>query len=262
MNQVTRTGIVYDTVVLSTVSYALSGWGGYIRQALNDSIDASFWKAGRCHLTCTQYNVNDLLFGVDSKHFACCKSELYSLHHMLPLHSCSSQMTLCPHEAILMIYLEWYMIWESVPLFCCLCINRNQCYCSLCGQLLLSENFPINNCLLWTYCVITALWQRKKQFFRYHMKNSQLLPTPAEFSTVTPGEANSGPCGFLENVSLYTGRMSLRTPNKQNQNTEHSREMCRKEDIDNNMSNIATHSHTDRHHRLMVCNNLEKLTTI
>ena len=33
------------------------------------------------------------------------------------------------------------------------------------------------------------------------MKNSQLLPTPAEFSTVTPGEANSGPCGFLENVS-------------------------------------------------------------
>jgi len=42
MNQVTRTGIVYDTVVLSTVSYALSGWGGYIRQALNDSIDASF----------------------------------------------------------------------------------------------------------------------------------------------------------------------------------------------------------------------------
>jgi len=162
MNQVTRTGIVYDTVVLCTVSYALSGWGGYIRQALNDSIDASFWKAGRCHLTCTQYNVNDLLFGVDSKHFACCKSELYSLHHMLPLHSCSSQMTLCPHEAILMIYLEWYMIWESVPLFCCLCINRNQCYCSLCGQLLLSENFPINNCLLWTYCVITALWQRKK----------------------------------------------------------------------------------------------------
>jgi len=37
--------VVYDAIVLSKVLYALSGWGGYISQALKDRIDASFRKA-------------------------------------------------------------------------------------------------------------------------------------------------------------------------------------------------------------------------
>ena len=89
-------GIVYDAIVLSKVLYALSGWGGYISQVLKDRIDASFRKAQRWKLTCTQYNFNDLLFDVDSKLFACSKSELHSLQHMLLLRSSSSQMTLRP----------------------------------------------------------------------------------------------------------------------------------------------------------------------
>jgi len=59
--------VVYDAIVL----YALSGWGGYISQALKDRIDASFKKACRWRLTHKQYNFNDLLFDVDSKLFAC-----------------------------------------------------------------------------------------------------------------------------------------------------------------------------------------------
>jgi len=31
---------------------------------------------------------------------------------------------------VLVMYLEWYMIGQSVHLFCCLFINRNQCYCN------------------------------------------------------------------------------------------------------------------------------------
>jgi len=87
--------VVYDATVLSKVLYALSGWGGYITQALKDRIDASFRKACRWRLTHKQYNFNDLLFDVDSKLFACSKSELHCLNHMLPLRS-SSQMTLLP----------------------------------------------------------------------------------------------------------------------------------------------------------------------
>jgi len=34
-------------------------------------------------------------------------------------------------KGILMMFLEWYMIPLSIPLFCSFCINRNQCYCSL-----------------------------------------------------------------------------------------------------------------------------------
>ena len=64
--------------------------------ANKDRIDASFCKAYRWKLTCTKYNFNDLLFDVDSKLFACSKSELHCLHHMLPLRSSSSQMTLPP----------------------------------------------------------------------------------------------------------------------------------------------------------------------
>jgi len=75
--------------------HALSGWGGYISQVLKNRTDASFRKAYRWKLTCTQYNFNDL-FDVDSKLFACSKSELHCLHHILPLHSSSSQMTLRP----------------------------------------------------------------------------------------------------------------------------------------------------------------------
>ena len=88
--------VVYDAIVLSKVLYALSGWGGYITQALKDRIDASFRKACRWRLTHKQYNFNDLLFDVDSKLFACSKSELHCLNHMLPLRSCSSQLTLRP----------------------------------------------------------------------------------------------------------------------------------------------------------------------
>jgi len=88
-------GIVYDAIVLSKVLYALSGWGGCISLVLIDRIDASFCKAYRWKLTCTQYNFNDLLFDVDSKLFVCSKSELHCLH-MLPLRSSSSQMTLRP----------------------------------------------------------------------------------------------------------------------------------------------------------------------
>jgi len=51
---------------------------------LIDRINASFRKAYRWKLTYTQYNFNDL-FDVDSKLFACSKSELHCLHHMLPL---------------------------------------------------------------------------------------------------------------------------------------------------------------------------------
>jgi len=61
--------------------YALSGWGGYISQALKDRIDASFRKGCRWKLTCTQNNFNDLLFDVDGKLFVCSKSELHCLHH-------------------------------------------------------------------------------------------------------------------------------------------------------------------------------------
>jgi len=84
--------VVYDAFVL----YALSGWGGYISQALKDRIDASFQKACRWMLTHKQYNFNDLLFDVVSKLFACSKSELHCLNHMLPMRSGSSQLTLCP----------------------------------------------------------------------------------------------------------------------------------------------------------------------
>ena len=65
-------------------------------QMLKDRIDASFRKAYRWKLTYTQYNYNDLLFDVDSKLFACSKSKLHCLHHMLPLRSSSSQTTLRP----------------------------------------------------------------------------------------------------------------------------------------------------------------------
>jgi len=88
--------VVYDAIVLSKVLYALSGWGGYITQALKDRIDASFRKACRWRLTRKQYNFNDLLFDVDSKLFAYSKSELHCLNHMLPLRSCSSQLRLRP----------------------------------------------------------------------------------------------------------------------------------------------------------------------
>ena len=50
-------------------------------------------------LTSTQYNFNDLLFDVDSKLFACSKSESHCLYHhvclsrMLPVRSCSGQMS-------------------------------------------------------------------------------------------------------------------------------------------------------------------------
>ena len=74
----------------------LVGVTGYIRQVLKDHIDASFRKAYRWKLMCTQYNFNDLLFDEDSKLFACSKSELHCLHHMLPLRSSSSRMTLRP----------------------------------------------------------------------------------------------------------------------------------------------------------------------
>ena len=45
---------------------------------LIDRINASFRKAYRWKLTYTQYNFNDL-FDVDSKLFACSKSELHCL---------------------------------------------------------------------------------------------------------------------------------------------------------------------------------------
>ena len=53
---------------------------------------------------CTLYCVTPILptvmliteFDADSKLFASSKSELHSLHHMLSLRSCSSQMTLRP----------------------------------------------------------------------------------------------------------------------------------------------------------------------
>jgi len=88
--------VVYDAIVLSKVLYVLSGWGGCISQALKDHIDASFQKACRWRLTHKQYNFNDLLFDVDSKLFAYSKSELHCLNHMLPLRSCSSQLTSHP----------------------------------------------------------------------------------------------------------------------------------------------------------------------
>jgi len=88
--------VVCDALVLSKVLYALSGWGGYISQALKDRIDASFRKACRWRVTHKQYNFNDLLLNVDSKLFAYSKSELHCLNHMLPLRSCCSQLTLRP----------------------------------------------------------------------------------------------------------------------------------------------------------------------
>ena len=86
-------GIVYDAIVLSKVLYALSAWGGYISQSLNDRIDACFRKAYRWKLTSTQYKFDNLI-SMDSKLFARCKWEGHCLHHMLSPHLSSSQMIL------------------------------------------------------------------------------------------------------------------------------------------------------------------------
>ena len=88
--------IVFDAIVLSKIMYALSGWGGYISQALRDRIDALFRKARRWKLTDMQYSFNELLFDVDSKLFARSKSVSHCLHHMLPMRSVSSQIVLRP----------------------------------------------------------------------------------------------------------------------------------------------------------------------
>ena len=87
-------GIVYDAIVLSKILYALSAWGGYISQSLEDRIDACFRKAYRWRLTSTQYKFNNLSFSMDSKMFARCKWEGHCLHHMLSARQSSSQMIL------------------------------------------------------------------------------------------------------------------------------------------------------------------------
>ena len=46
-------GVVYDAIVLSTVLYVLSGWGGYLSQVLKDRIDASLRKACKWRLIST-----------------------------------------------------------------------------------------------------------------------------------------------------------------------------------------------------------------
>ena len=55
--------------------YALSAWGGCIRQSLKDRIDACFRTAYRWRLASTQYKLDNLLFSMDSKLFARCKWE-------------------------------------------------------------------------------------------------------------------------------------------------------------------------------------------
>ena len=57
----------------------------YISQTL---IDASFRKACRLKLIYVQYSCNVLSFDVESKLFACSKSDLHCLHHMLSMRSC------------------------------------------------------------------------------------------------------------------------------------------------------------------------------
>ena len=47
LSQMRKQGVVYDAMVLNKMLYALSGWVGYISQALKDRIDASFRKAYR-----------------------------------------------------------------------------------------------------------------------------------------------------------------------------------------------------------------------
>jgi len=85
---------VYDAIVLSKFLYALSAWGGYISQSLEDRIDACFRKAYIWRLTSTQYKFDNLLFSMDSKLFARCQWEGHCLHHMLSPRQSSSQMIL------------------------------------------------------------------------------------------------------------------------------------------------------------------------
>jgi len=61
-------------------------------------------------------------------------------------------------EGILMMFLEWCMIWLSIRLFCGLCIN--QCYCSFCGQLLMFVSLGIVlywEFLCWWLLVVNVL---------------------------------------------------------------------------------------------------------
>ena len=88
--------VVYDAIVLSKVLYALSAWGGYINQALQDRIDATFRKAFKWHLTSVRYSFSDLLYDTDSHLFARSKSENHCLHHMLLPHQTCSQIVLRP----------------------------------------------------------------------------------------------------------------------------------------------------------------------
>ena len=56
--------------------YTLSAWNRYVRQALKDRTEASFRKICRWKLTGTADNSNGLLFDVDSKLYACSKSQV------------------------------------------------------------------------------------------------------------------------------------------------------------------------------------------
>jgi len=75
------------------------------------------------------FNSNDLLFDVDNKLFACSKSELHCLHHMLPLRSSSSQMTFRPQGHSYDVPRVVYDL-TKCSFILQLCVNRNQCYCN------------------------------------------------------------------------------------------------------------------------------------
>jgi len=54
-------------------------------------------------------------------------------------------------EAILMMYLELYMIWQSVPSFCGLSINRNKCYCNFFNFSWLTVSCKVSfHCCAWS----------------------------------------------------------------------------------------------------------------
>ena len=78
-----------------------------------------------------------------------------------------------------MNYLEWYMIWLSVPLFCGLCINKSSVIVVVtvnCSCLFVQEFLY---CLLWTYYyVITVMTDTIKAFLSYHIFFANTVTTP------------------------------------------------------------------------------------